>query len=307
MVPDTGELTVIVCTRNRPEMLRSALASMAPSAESALDVLVVDSASDGPATRGVAREFGVRYVRAERPGLSIARNLGLASTGRPYVIFTDDDCLVTADWATRAVRHFADQRVGAVTGRMLGHTREEPTAPPPAPRRLTRTTQGLDAGHGAVMAFRRETVLRLGGFDEVLGAGRELAGADDLDMFCRLLWAGSHIVNDQSCMVRHAHTRAGEAYLSLYRGYGLGLGALANKWLRIGVVPGVSLAAVMVRRRISGVAKDGLRRGATPARAMFAGMVRGFLDAARLPLQGERFVDVEGGRPAGTSGRPWAS
>lgn len=307
MGPDASEVTVIVCTRNRPEMLRLALASMPQATPPEVDVLVIDSASDGPATRDVARELGARYVRAERPGLSIARNLGLASTRRPYVIFTDDDCLVTADWVTRAVRHFADRRVGAVTGRMLGHTREEPTEPPPAPRRLTRTTEGLDAGHGAIMAFRRELVLRLGGFDDLLGAGREFAGADDLDMFCRLLWAGSEIINDKSCVVRHAHTRAGDAYLALYRGYGLGLGALANKWLRVGLVPGVSLAAVMLRRRISGVAKDGLRRGPTPARAMFAGMVRGFVDAARFPLEAERFVDVEAAGPDLTRERAWAS
>ena len=73
-----------------------------------------------------------------------------------------------------------------------------------------------DAGHGAIMAFRRERLVALGGFDPVLGAGRRLAGAEDLDMFCRILDDGAHIVYDPSCVVHHVHTRADDAYTVLH-------------------------------------------------------------------------------------------
>ena len=82
------------------------------------------------------------------------------------------------------------------------------------------------------MAFRREVLLRLGGFDDLMGAGQRMAGAEDLDIFIRILRGGTGIVHDGTCVVLHANTRVGDAYVALHRGYGRGLGALVSKWLR---------------------------------------------------------------------------
>ncbi len=87
----SDELAVIICTRDRPAMLRRCLASVTASTPPETDVLVVDSASVTSETREVAEAAGVRVVRSEIPGLSIARNLGLVSTGRSLVVFTDDE------------------------------------------------------------------------------------------------------------------------------------------------------------------------------------------------------------------------
>ncbi|CAN5116218.1 glycosyltransferase [soil metagenome] len=292
MMPSTSDLAIIVCTRDRPEMLRLSLQAIAAATPGEAEIVVVDSASSTSATREVAAEFDTTYVRADIKGLSIARNLGLKSTQRPFVIFTDDDCLAADGWAQRAVEHFADGTVGAVTGQMLDHTLLVSDVQSSRKKRFHRAEDGLDAGHGAVMAFRRELVLRLGGFDDVLGAGRELAGAEDLDIFCRILWAGSEIVYDEKCLVRHANTRVGDAYTELYRGYGLGLGALANKWLRLSPTIGLPVLGALLKRRIVDMVQEGFRAG--PERAMFRGMAQGFVVAARMPLRGERFVE----RPA---------
>ena len=291
-MPTPHELTVIVCTRNRANMLAAALESITAAVPEGVEVLVVDSASDTTETREVAEAAGVGFVRSEVKGLSIARNLGLQTSSRPLVLYTDDDCVAVEGWIAPVLAGFEDPEVGAVTGRMLDHTLIGVDAPPAPPRRYTRTLEGLDAGHGAVMAFRREFVLGLGGFDPVLGAGRTLAGAEDLDMFCRVLDAGHAIVHDPACVIHHMNTRVGDDYTALHLGYGLGLGAMANKTVRLRLGVGLALLAVLVKRTIGRAVRHRRdpRKGRAD-RAMLRGIADGFLAGARMRLHGTTFID----------------
>ncbi|KQM82785.1 glycosyltransferase family 2 protein [Agromyces sp. Leaf222] len=290
-MPTPRDLAVIVCTRNRATMLGAALASILESVPGDVEVLVVDSASDDGSTRDAAITAGASYVRSDIRGLSIARDLGLRTSTRPLVLFTDDDCVAVAGWIDPVLEHFGDEVVGAVTGRMLDHTLVG-TGGVEAPKRYTKTVQGIDAGHGAVMAFRRELVLELGGFDPVLGAGRTLAGAEDLDMFCRILDAGHAIVHDPSCVIHHMNTRQGDSYTELHHGYGLGLGALANKLLRLRFTVGVATLAVLLKRT-GGRTLRHLRdpRKGKADRAMLRGIRQGFFAGAGMRLDGSTFVD----------------
>ncbi len=289
-MPAPADISVIVCTRNRPQHLRRALAAIREVTPAETEVIVVDSASDTAETREVAEEFGVVYVRSGK-GLSVARNVGITTSRRPFVIFTDDDCLPTAQWIEQVLPHFEDPTVGVVTGWMMHHTDSADDA---AYRRrpLYRTPiEGLDAGHGAVMAFRRPLLLRIGGFDDVMGAGQRWAGAEDLDIFVRILRAGSIIVHEKKCVVTHANDREGEEYVSLYRGYGLGLGALVAKWLRVDPVFGTRLAWRLSGRSSARILRAELsHRSSAHERAMLGGIVTGAKEARRLPLIGERFV-----------------
>jgi GT2 family glycosyltransferase len=291
-MPTPGELAVIVCTRNRAAMLAGALRSIAGAVPDDVEIVVVDSASDDWDTRDVAKGPRVVYVRSEVRGLSIARNMGLRATERPLVLFTDDDCIAVDGWIDPILARFADPAVGAVTGRMLDHSLVGGDEAPTAPRRFTRPIEGLDAGHGAVMAFRRELVLELGGFDHVLGAGRHLAGAEDLDMFCRVLDAGHAIVHDPACVIHHMNTREGDSYTALHLGYGLGLGALANKLVRRRFGIGAAMLAVLLKRTGGRALRDlrNPRKGAAD-RAMLRGIRQGFFAGARLRITGTTFID----------------
>lgn len=283
------DVTILVCTRDRAELLSSALSAIRANSPAEVEVIVIDSASATAATRRVAVDSGARYVRTDVKGLSIARNIGLSASARPIVIYTDDDCEVTPGWVDAILAAFADD-VGAVTGRLLDRSANATPAPPA--RRITRTKDGLDAGHGAVMAYRRELVLGLGGFDEVLGAGRRAAGAEDLDMFCRVLRSGSVLAVAPESIVRHIFTRDDEEFMTLNAGYGRGLGAMSNKWLRFSFGAGVQLTFVMVlraARRAVRHARD--RRMRAGALALLRGMVVGFVEAVPQRVHGQTFVD----------------
>lgn len=306
-MPSPAELAVVVCSRERAGMLAAALATIVAHTPPEAEILVVDSASTTSATSDVARAAGVRYVRTDVKGLSIARNVGIAATHRRYLVYTDDDCVAVERWTEGILERFADDRVGAVTGEMIDHTAVG-DAPPGSPMTFTRVMDGLDAGHGALMAFRRDVLVELGGFDDVLGAGRRLAGAEDLDIFCRILDAGFTVVHDPSCVVHHVHTRDDGAYEALYRGYGLGLGGLVGKWLRLRPLTGLRMLVVLAGRTMRRVVRErnDPRRG--PAeRAMLAGILAGAAATRRLALEGGRFVDDDRPAPIRVDGLPDAA
>jgi glycosyltransferase involved in cell wall biosynthesis len=113
-------LSVVVCTHDRPADLERCLDALA-ALDELPEVIVVDSASDPPCEELVAgyegRLPGLVYVYEPKPGLSRARNRGLALTRAPVVAFVDDDAAPRADWSREIVAPFAsDPSIGCVGG-----------------------------------------------------------------------------------------------------------------------------------------------------------------------------------------------
>src|SRR5215468_10336357 len=70
----------------------------------------------------------IRYVLERKPGLSNARNSGLAAASNDLVGFTDDDVRVDPGWASALVAGFAaDPHTACVTGLVASRSLE--TAP----------------------------------------------------------------------------------------------------------------------------------------------------------------------------------
>ena len=227
----TARLVAVVCTRDRPALLEQALAAMPSGLGPEDECVVVDSASnDGAAVLAVARSAGCEVVRADRPGLSVARNIGVAATTAPLIAFTDDDCIVAPGWAQAMAGAFDSAAVAFATG-VVAADRE--TRLPLAVRAdvaRQRFSPGADptrCGHGANMAFRRVALEGIGGFDEALGAGARFRAAEDVDAFWRLLVAGWEGVAEPSAAVTHVQWRSTSEALRVSYGYGVGLGAMA--------------------------------------------------------------------------------
>jgi hypothetical protein len=90
-------VSVIIPTRNRPALLRAALASLLQQSRPVDQIIVVDDASDSaewiPAA--LAMSPVIEVVREERNrGVSAARNHGLDRARGDYLMFLDDDDLV---------------------------------------------------------------------------------------------------------------------------------------------------------------------------------------------------------------------
>jgi hypothetical protein len=72
-------ITVAICTRNRPELLRRLLGSLLPQLAAPHDLLVIDNAPSNSTTRDLVRsEFPAAvYVVEHAQGLDFARNRAL--------------------------------------------------------------------------------------------------------------------------------------------------------------------------------------------------------------------------------------
>ena len=254
----TPGISVVLCTRNRPELARRALASLAGLEYPDFEVLVVDNAPSDEATKEVfAADFAgderFRYVREPRPGLSRARNRGLVEARHDIVAFTDDDTRADARWLEGIARGFARRAgVGCVTG--LVPSAQLDTAAQqyfhdrvwwasslvPTCYRAARAEGDSPLhpyrmgiyGTGANFAIDRALARSLGGFSELLGAGSPCrGGAEDLDMFVRVLKAGALISFEPSAIIWHRARPSNAALAEQLEEYGRGIPITGLKWL----------------------------------------------------------------------------
>jgi glycosyltransferase involved in cell wall biosynthesis len=223
-------VTAIVCTRDRPERLRGCLEAFNATLRPSDELLVVDSASTTAQTREVAEAAGARVIRSELPGLSRARNLGWRSAQHDIVAFTDDDCRPLPSWLHELSLPFKRPEIGWVTGSVSVHDedrgKDRPVAivPPYAAGAITRAS-AEPVGSGNNFAVRVAVLNQVGPFHEKLGAGTWLSGAEDIEMFDRLLtrsFAGEHA---PEAVVLHQQWRSLPELLRLDWGYGKGQGA----------------------------------------------------------------------------------
>lgn len=256
---DPPRVSVLICTRDRTDSVRTTLNSLLGCNYPAdrYEVVVVDNASaDESLAAMVAAEFADREVsiRVEpepEPGLSHARNKGLAASSGDLVLYADDDVLIDREWIAALAEPFADPGVGATSGMTLPDVLETPTqrwvegfggrarvfdkrvfdlAAPPPDRPLFPFTIG-EFGAGRNMAFRRGPLLELGGFDVALGPGTIAHDGDDVEALLRVLLAGWKIVHDPAAIVWHAHPRDYAELEDRVFGYGAGLTATLTRAL----------------------------------------------------------------------------
>ncbi|HEY9260186.1 glycosyltransferase family A protein, partial [Chitinophaga sp.] len=115
-----GSLSVVICTRNRPQSLAICLQSLLSCTDQDFELLVIDNAPDDDATLEVTRKFpAVKYVRESRKGLDIARNTGARSATGDLIAYTDDDVQIPANWIANLKASFSDPLIMAVTGLII--------------------------------------------------------------------------------------------------------------------------------------------------------------------------------------------
>jgi glycosyltransferase involved in cell wall biosynthesis len=291
-------ITIVVPTRNRPEMLHECLEAVLEVMRPVDELIVVDSASEGRLTEKVIHDAGAKYVRCDQPGASRARNCGLAAATREIVAFTDDDCRPLPGWLDAIEKAFLDAEACFLFGRVVaaGDGAAASVHDEPLRRMLDRSVRLLDMGHGANMAFRVEPLCTVGGFDELLGAGVRLGGAEDADVIERLISSGCTGTYEPDAAVAHVQWRSRRQVVRLSYGYGLGFGALAAKASRRDLARGKLLTRQGVREAgFSQAWKDlraGYQTGAATSLAWTAGVMVGNFRGRRLPTRDGRYAPL---------------
>ena len=221
-------LSVVIPTRDRPELLDRCLTALVADTGPDTEVLVVDSASTRAAeVAAVAARHGVQLLRCEVKGTSRARNAGWRAAAAPEVAFVDDDVFVLPGWSA-ALRGRTDERVAYTAGRTVV---QEGWDGPSVSVTQGRPPDVLDGRDPDLMPpsnnllFRRDVLAQTGGFDERLGPGTALAAGEDLELLDRVHALGYLGRYAHDAVAVHEQHRDVAALRRLHWAYGKGMGA----------------------------------------------------------------------------------
>jgi O-antigen biosynthesis protein len=274
-------ISVVICTRDRPDNLAACLRHLNRQEYPRFEVVVVDNAPKSNVVRPLVESWPgpatYRYVAEPRAGLSWARNAGTAAASGHVIAFLDDDEEPDSYWLAELARGFArGGDIGCVTGMILparldtqaqdcfeqfgGHSKgrgfssalfskhgpQNPLYPSPP------------FGAGGNMAFRREVLTKIGGFDVSLGAGTPARAGEDTLALTLTLLAGYRIAYQPAAFVRHNHYEHFDGLGRQLHGYGVGLTAYYTALLchRPSLLPSVLRLAFTAARYLRGTNAD---------------------------------------------------
>ncbi|GEM_PF-2397045 len=113
MQPSLSPASLIIATRNRPDRLKAAAASILAGEDVPAELIIVDQ-SDARHPRlsclRTARLCGIRYLRTRSVGLSRANNRGVVAARHDLLVFTHDDVLAPPGWFGAIVRALSRSR-----------------------------------------------------------------------------------------------------------------------------------------------------------------------------------------------------
>jgi glycosyltransferase involved in cell wall biosynthesis len=224
-------VTVLICTYNRSAFLRDTLETILSASRRGdyeAELIVVDNNSTDE-TRAVVESAAARatipvhYAFEPRQGKSFALNRGLEMSRGVVIAHTEDDVWPEPEWLDRIVDAFRAHDITFAFGKVLPRWSQSPPPELLVPRAhdIWGPLAILDYGDesasyipdeegqrlpvGANLAFRRQTLLDIGGWRTDLGkVNNTLISGEDHEIFHRLKRLGAYRgLYDPSIAVRH--------------------------------------------------------------------------------------------------------
>lgn len=250
VLADAPPITVVICTRERPDALARCLDSLLAQDYPDFRILVVDNAPGTDATaetvRSTSRRGPVEYLVEPKGGLSFARNAAVAAAPGEILSWIDDDEYADVHWLAEIARALADHpEADVISGAIVpaelatpaqlwfeqfgGHSKGRGFTPdvfgPATAHRQSPLYPLPPFGTGANMTFRAGVIERIGGWDTALGAGTPAMGSEDTLAFAQVLIGGGTIVYQPTAVTHHYHRRDLDGLHQQLVGYGAGLTA----------------------------------------------------------------------------------
>jgi O-antigen/teichoic acid export membrane protein/glycosyltransferase involved in cell wall biosynthesis len=226
--------SLVLATLDRVEALERALESFAAQRFQSFEVIVVDQNADERLAPVIARCNGrlrLVHLRAA-PGVSRARNLGIAEASGEIVAFPDDDCWYAEDSLERIDAWFREHSSYSLLAVCVKDDEGNETASrwPRRSRDLNRRN-ALRTCLTACMFVRRESLVATNGFDARMGpgSGTPFGSGEDSDLALKVLAEGARGWFEKSLWVGHPARDPSHASASRALGYGKGFGYLLRK------------------------------------------------------------------------------
>ncbi len=222
------KVSVIVCACNGEATLRWCLQGIRGLDYPDYEVIVVDDGSTDN-TAAVARECGYPAISTPNRGLSNARNTGLEAASGEIVAYIDCDASPDRDWLRYLTASFRATDHAGIGGPNLpppdGWIADCVANAPGGPVHVLLSDREAEHIPGCNMAFRRQQLVEVGGFDP-----RFRAAGDDVDICWRLQQNGETLGFSAGAVVWHRARDSVRAYWRQQIGYGKAEALLERKW-----------------------------------------------------------------------------
>ncbi len=222
-------ISVVICSYNGARVIRDCLEHLRCVEYPDFEVIVVDDGSTDQ-TAAIAAEYDVKLISTENQGLSSARNVGLHAADGDIVAYIDDDAYPDPHWLSFLANTFIRTSHAGVGGPNIppsgdGLVADCVASAPGGPVHVL--LSDLQAEHipGCNMAFRKDNLLAIGGFDPQFRAA-----GDDVDVCWRLQESGETLGFSPSATVWHRRRGSVAAYWKQQQGYGKAEALLERKW-----------------------------------------------------------------------------
>ena len=222
-------VSVVVCSYNGARTIRDTLEGLKRLEYPDFEVIVVNDGSTD-ATPQIAAEYQAKLISTQNRGLSAARNTGWQQATGEIVAYIDDDAYPDTHWLHYLAYRFMTGDWVGVGGPNIAPPGDGPIADcvanaPGGPVHVLVTDTEAEHIPGCNMAFRREALEAVGGFDV-----RYRAAGDDVDLCWRLQARGGRIGFHAGAMDWHHRRNSLAMYWRQQKGYGKAEALLEEKW-----------------------------------------------------------------------------
>jgi GT2 family glycosyltransferase len=295
---DTSLISIIVCTRNRNDSICMTLHSILANTYQNFELIIIDQSTNDVTEKAIApflADYRLHYVRSNTIGVSLSKNLGLATANSDIVLMTDDDCVVPEDWIQQMKHIFASHPKVAIAFCDVVAAQHDKTGFIPVSVSKKSgivdsikswiPTDGVNIGIGASMALRRSVIQGIGGFDTLLGPGRPFRTAEETDITLRAVLRGYHIYRMNHMSVRHYGFRTLAEGRENIRNSMYGVAAVCAKLLKCGhwsILP--FYLGIFMRMVICPLFENVIRLRKPPVWGRMIYLVKGFIHGYRVPV-----------------------
>ena len=223
------EFSLIIGTLNRTKELQACLESIKLQICDSYEIIIVDQ-SDNNKTRELVEKSSdgrIKYIYTDIKGLSHARNIGIKEASGKYLCLLDDDAVYPPQYLETIKNLIGEDRiVSGVIFSIDDYKTPFINYQKCLDGKEMSVTRIVEACPSAALAFPRNLVLQIGGFNECLGVGNEFAAGEETEFLLRALDARYSVIHSKKTIAYHPIKPVDYSNLKGVYKHAMGKGAL---------------------------------------------------------------------------------
>ena len=231
-------ISVLLCTLNRPVLIKNCIESFLSQTYKEFEIIVVDQSPDDE-TEKSCKEYNddrIKYHHVDFTGLSRARNYGLKYCKGEYICLGDDDAEYSRDYFQKAVEFLNKMATDCILcGRIFyidNRDKEAFVYSKYKDEQQLNADDMLQIAPSPALIFPAGILKEIKGFDTKFGVGARYGSGEETDVVLRMFKKGikAYYLRDMTVYHGKAGEDGSQDLKKVYKYY-VGLGAFLKKHL----------------------------------------------------------------------------